>query len=150
LKAVAKRKNAKSEAQRLARNQAIFTARGNGQTLQKIADTHGITQERVRQILIGGTLSQLPGTEKLSPITRGLLIRLGYDRTEAVLADLKNGQLHFGCVFGMGTKRFSELEAWAHEQDSAATSPCCPPAAPVEMRSVIASFNTRIFLKVQD
>ena len=143
-----KQNRAISEAQRLARTHAIFVAHRKNQTLQQIADTHGISRERVRQILIGGTLSQLPGTEKLSPITRGLLIRLGYDCTEAVLADLKNGKLHFGCTFGMGASRFSEIETWAQELNSATASPCCPMVAPEEMRTAMASFNTRTLLKV--
>ena len=148
LEPVAIQNSAIGEAQRLARTHAIFAAHRKGQPLQQIADTHGISRERVRQILIGGTLSQLPGTEKLSPITRGLLIRLGYDCKEAVLADINNGKLHFGCTFGMGASRFSEIETWAQELNSATVSPCCPMVAPEEMRTAMASFNTRTLLKV--
>src|ERR1035437_1302284 len=105
------------------RNHKIFVARGNGRTLQQIADTHGITRARVGQILSakrnwGNTLALLPGTESMSAITRELLIRLGYRRAATVRAALKKGKLHLGCTFGMGPHRFSEIVAWAHEQDS--------------------------------
>ncbi len=95
-----------------------------------------------------GRNSPLPGTEKLSPITRGLLIRLGYDCTEPVLADLKNEKLHFGCTFGMSASRFSEIETWAQELNSSTASPCSPMVAPEEMRTTMASFNTHTLLKV--
>ena len=122
LESVVKQNSAIGEAQRLARTHAIFTAHRKDQTLQQIADTHGISRERVRQILLSGrrgkTLSVLPGTETLSALTRGLLIRLGYRRAAAVQLALKEGTLYDGCTFGMGTKRFSEIEAWARKRDS--------------------------------
>lgn len=146
------------ERQRLARNHAIFAARKKGQTLSQIAATHGITKERVRQILLSGrhgkTLSLLPGTETLSPLARGLLIRLGYRRAAAVHLALKTGTLYDGCTFGLGTKRFSEIVAWARERDSrldGATTPSPrPKATPAEMQGYMANLNSRFVLKVRD
>jgi hypothetical protein len=63
----------------------------------------------------GKTLSLLPGTENLSSITRGLLVRLGYRSVDAVLTGLARGRLYVGCIYGMGAGRFSEITAWARE-----------------------------------
>ena len=121
LESVVKQNSAIGEALRLERTHAIFSAHQKDQTLQQIADTHGISRERVRQILLSGrrgkTLSLLPGTETLSALTRALLIRLGYRRAAAVQLALEKGTLYDGCTFGMGTKRFSEIAAWARERE---------------------------------
>jgi hypothetical protein len=61
----------------------------------------------------GKTLSQLPGTEKLTSNTRGLLIRRGYRSADAILADLAQGKLYPGCTAGIAAKRFAEIAAWA-------------------------------------
>jgi len=99
------------------RNNKIVKARAEGQTFQHIAETYRIGEAHVSQILrvegcCGKTLYVLPGTELLSPIARGLLIRLGHKSCDAVVDDVKNGALHFGCIFGMSRGRFSEIEKW--------------------------------------
>jgi hypothetical protein len=107
---------------KVARNRKIFADRAKGLTMLQIAEAHGLSYQRVCQILINGcggkTLGLLPGTEKLTSGTRGLLVRMGYRSVDAVLADLKRGKLYVGCAAGIGPGRFAELEAWAREQES--------------------------------
>lgn len=102
--------------QNAVRDQAIVAAGREGKTLREIGVDHGISHQRARQILKygpgGETLSRLPGSEDLSPITRGLLIRLGYSSATAVAQAVKSGKLHDGCAFGMGSVRFSEIANW--------------------------------------
>lgn len=102
----------------LARNREICAERASGKTLQEIADKHGITRERVRQIAARTngdpqTLAQLPGSEGLTAATRGLLIRLGYRSTGEILKAIKERRLREHCAFGMGATRFAEIVMWA-------------------------------------
>ncbi len=100
------------------RNRAIVSARSAGKTLQEIGDEHGLTRERVRQILnhkaaVADTLLKLPGSESLSSQTRGVLIRLGYRTLDQVTVALQKGVLRQGCTFGLGSGRFAEIVEWA-------------------------------------
>jgi hypothetical protein len=102
------------------RNRNIYAEHAEGKTVKLIAATHGISRSRVWQILGAGdyrgkSLALLPGTEELSPVTRGLLIRMGYKSADSVLRDLENGKLRFGCHC-IGQRRFDEITAWAREQ----------------------------------
>ena len=95
--------------------------KARGQSLRQIAEIVGISFVRVRQILKNGgvhgkTLAELPNTEGLSPITRGMLLRMGYTGAESVVVDVKSGKLHSGCHFGIGRKRFAEIERWVDAQ----------------------------------
>ena len=103
------------------RNLAIYNARLTGVTLQFIADEHGLTRERVRQILkMGGaearTIADLPGSESLAVGARALLIRLGFSTKAAVEAALDARTLYNGCSFGMGSTRFAQIERWARSE----------------------------------
>jgi hypothetical protein len=106
---------------KVARNREILAALAKGLTVRQVAEAHDISRERVHRILHDGcsgrTLALLPGTEKLSSTTRGLLIRLGYRSVDAILADLRRGKLYDGCAFGVGPGRFAEIEVWARDQD---------------------------------
>lgn len=115
---------ASETAQTLSRNARIYVARASGATLEDIAREHGISRERVRQIVsrrngVSRTLEDLPGTEPLSAQTRGLLIRLGYSNAEEVLVAIENGTLRPLCARGMGHGRFYELKQWAATQGRA-------------------------------
>jgi hypothetical protein len=122
---------------KVARNHQIFADRAKGLTLRQVAKVHGLTYERVRRILRDGpsgrTLAILPGTEKLTPSTRGLLIRMGYRSVAAILTDLRQGKLYAGCATGIGLGRFAEVEACAREWKA---SPA--PVAPSRRRSATA------------
>jgi DNA-binding CsgD family transcriptional regulator len=111
---------------KVARNREILTALAKGVTVRQVAEAHGISRERVHRILRDGcsgrTLALLPGTEKLSSATRGLLIRLGYRSVDAILADLRRGKFRIGCAFGVGPGRFAEVEDWALKLDHVFTS----------------------------
>lgn len=96
----------------------IVALRAQGKTLRQIAPIIGVSFERIRQILLnrgtpGRTLMQLPGTEALSSITRGTLVRMGYTSPETVVADVTCGKLYAGCSRGIGPARFAEIDAWA-------------------------------------
>jgi len=94
-------------------------------SVQQIAEAHGLSRERVHRILKDGcggrTLTLLPGSEKLSSRTRGLLLRLGYRSADEVLAGLRRGELHAGCAFGIGQGRFAEIAVWARKQEASDT-----------------------------
>lgn len=100
------------------RNRLICAERASGMTLQEIGHKHGITRERVRQITARKngepqTLIQFPGSEGLTPVTRGLLIRLGCRSVEEVIKALKERRIRPYSATGMGQKRYDEIVAWA-------------------------------------
>lgn len=105
---------------KVARNRKILAARANGLSVPQIAKEYGLSRKRVHRILEDGcggrTLTLLPGSEKLSSSTRGLLVRLGYRSVDAVLAGLERGELYAGCTFGIAEGRFAEIEAWARKR----------------------------------
>ena len=99
------------------RNQAILQAREEGKTFQQIADEFHLTRSRVQQITkaghaLGKTASLLSDSDELMPATRALLARHGYSTRPAVIQAVQNGLLHAGCFFGMGEKRFLEIQKW--------------------------------------
>lgn len=102
------------------RNREIFELRAMGASLQAIASRFELTYARVWAILCAGncegrTLGRLPWAGAISPVTRALLLRLGYTTPKSVHDALDSGALYCGCTFGMGAKRFAEIQKWAFE-----------------------------------
>lgn len=99
------------------RNIYILQAKQAGKTLQELADELHLTRSRIHQIVRAGhpqgkTALLLAGSEALMPTTRALLARHGYSTRPAVIQAVQNGVLHAGCFFGMGEKRFLEIQKW--------------------------------------
>lgn len=97
------------------RNKQMLADIASGSRPQLVADRNNISRQwlhtiRKRKTGQTKTLETLPGSEALSVITRGLLIRLGYTSLEKVIADVRSGRLYAGCAFGMGEYRFEEIK----------------------------------------
>ena len=102
---------------KLNRNASILEQHAAGRTMQEIANQFCITRSRVQQIVkanhpLGKTAGLLPDSESLAPATRTLLIRHSYATRSDVALAIQRGILRAGCFFGMGEKRFSEIQLW--------------------------------------
>jgi len=100
------------------RNKRILADIASGQRPRLVADQNNISRQWLHMICKRKTgqpktLEELPGSEPLSAITRGLLIRLGYTDLDKVIADVRSGRLYAGCAFGMGNLRFEEIKRLA-------------------------------------
>jgi hypothetical protein len=97
------------------RNKRMLDDLANGARPRLVATQNHISRQwlhmiRKRKNGQVKTLESLPGSESLSAITRGLLIRLGYTTLDKVIADVRSGRLYAGCAFGMGHFRFEEIK----------------------------------------